>query len=265
MVSACMGAHICNHAHNTLMSLFHFISQVTLRQNFAVPDSDIIANIKDGLMQDAGMQDAGMQDEFARILPAPVPPSTGVELYPLFVKRMSSLHGNECAAQLMERLSTQKRQQQAQAGAKTRQQVNAKYEALRAAKKKKRMELKNVHVHDLTTTSEASANFISTEIECISTASDCSVVTSSPKLAHSLGDEVTALEGTGASTQLLNGVVVEVDLVDGVYIICCRDVHGYINGYNMTVPFEESCTRINQPVHMGKRKRKAKAIYDPDD
>ena len=80
-------------------------------------------------------------------------------------------------------------------------------------------------------------------------------------VTFSLGEKVSALEGTGSLTTLRRGVIVEIDWDIRSYVICCR-VSGYKNDYNMLVPFEEASTRINQPVHLGKRKRKEKTILD---
>ena len=75
------------------------------------------------------------------------------------------------------------------------------------------------------------------------------------KLSHTLGEKVTALEGTGSATTQRNGVIVEIDYDSRSYVVLCV-IEGYKNGYNMLVPFEEASVRINVPVTSGKRKRK---------
>ena len=75
-----------------------------------------------------------------------------------------------------------------------------------------------------------------------------------------LGQSVTANEGTGSASKQWKGVVVEIDPLCGVYIICCSQVPHHPHGYNMVVPFSEAKTRINQPIHSRKRKRKKSVI-----
>lgn len=87
--------------------------------------------------------------------------------------------------------------------------------------------------------------------------SECKVVTS-----HYIGEQVTAIEGTGSACRLWEGVVVEIDRCSEVYIICCHKVPHYPHGYNMAVPFSDAAHRINQPIHTSKRKRKRKTITD---
>ena len=84
-----------------------------------------------------------------------------------------------------------------------------------------------------------------------------------PDLTHVIGEKVSALEGTGSATRRLCGTVVEIDVENGLYVICCDGVSSYDNGYLMVVPFNEALTRINQPVHTEARKRKRKQRYSP--
>ena len=83
-----------------------------------------------------------------------------------------------------------------------------------------------------------------------------------PPTTHKLGDKVTAIEGTGSATKQFTGTVVEVDIDNRSYIVCCDDVPGYKDGYNMVIGFEEESVRINQTVHLEKRKRKKNTYYD---
>lgn len=83
-----------------------------------------------------------------------------------------------------------------------------------------------------------------------------------PTYEFVIGQSVTAIEGTGSAAQQWKGVVVEIDPYSEVYIICCRNVPHYPNGYNMAVPFSETKSRINQPIHSNKRKRKRPKIMD---
>ena len=80
------------------------------------------------------------------------------------------------------------------------------------------------------------------------------------KYEFAIGETVTANEGTGSASKQWKGVVVEIDPHCGIYIILCSKVPHYPHGYNMVVPFSEVKTRINQPIHTGKRKRKRKVI-----
>ena len=96
-----------------------------------------------------------------------------------------------------------------------------------------------------------------TQLECEPRPPKCS-----PTLPVQLGQNVSAIEGTGSATKQWSGVVVEVDYHTEVFIICCANVPNYPHGCNMAVPFSEASSRINQKLHAGKRKRKRKKFYE---
>ena len=102
-----------------------------MRQNFALASADVINNIRTDLLMDESLK-----QEFYDLLPNPT--SCGTLLWELFVKRISNLHGTECAAQMMDNLASMKRRTQAAAAAGNKRQ-NFKYEQLRKAKKQKKI------------------------------------------------------------------------------------------------------------------------------
>ena len=119
-----------------------FFCRTTMNQTFALPNVNIIRHIKDGLLSDNALL-----EQFLSIMPCELD-RIGRDLYPMFVQRVSTLHGTELANQLMEGLAAQKRRA---GGEKKNPQENPKYESLRAARKKKKIELsRHKHVHDLT-------------------------------------------------------------------------------------------------------------------
>ena len=81
-------------------------------------------------------------------------------------------------------------------------------------------------------------------------------------LDYGVGDKVTVHEGTGSATKQWSGVIVEIDCVCQLYIIFCEGVDSRPNGYNMVVPFQESSSRINQPIVSKSRKRTRKIFTD---
>ena len=83
-------------------------------------------------------------------------------------------------------------------------------------------------------------------------------------LDHKIGEQVTALEGTGSGTKQWSGIIVEIDYFCRAYIVCCASVPNHPQGYNMLVPFSESSRRLNQPVHSKKRRRRKNNRYDSD-
>ena len=89
---------------------------------------------------------------------------------------------------------------------------------------------------------------------------DLAVEDTNTNYEFAIGESVSANEGTGSASKQWKGVVVEIDPYCGIYIIRCSKVPHYPHGYNMAVPFSEAKTRINQPIHTGKRKRKPKVI-----
>ena len=223
--------------------------QVLMRQNFALASEDAIVNIKCALLTDVGLF-----REFREMLSPALRDVCAEVLWELVVARMSNLFGTEAAGQMMDELASQKRKKSAPKRAKSGMQFAQppKFEQLRFAKMQKKIK-RNFEVEDLTLDNEL---LHSTED-----------VQNSPKhtepaLDHALGDEVTAIEGTGSATRQYKGAIVEIDHEDSVYIICCWGVSNYPNGYNMVVPFTESHLRINQQVHTHKRKRKRKVLMD---
>ena len=111
-----------------------FYSTILMRKNFALLQSDAIANIKNQLLVDDALH-----EEFQKLIP------NGEEcadiLWELLVTRISNLHGNETASQLTSELAALKRKTD---GAKRlrpdKRTVSAKYEQLRAARKRKKIE-----------------------------------------------------------------------------------------------------------------------------
>ena len=113
-----------------------FFSRTTLSQTFELPDVNIICHIRNGLLSDIALF-----GQFLAIMPRELD-EVGRELYPMFVQRVSTLHGTEMANQLMEGLAAQKRR----AGAGTKKaQENPKYEALRAARKKNKSNFRDTN------------------------------------------------------------------------------------------------------------------------
>jgi len=167
------------------------------------------------------------------------------DLYGRFITRLSHLHGTELATQLAEELSAQKRAK----GAPPPLAADAKHEALRAVKKRRKMALKQ-EVVDLVAIPTPTDN-------PPPTLPDNPPPTTVTDTQYSLGENVTAIEGV----MQLEGTVVEIDVEDGCYVICCSGVDGYPNGYNMMVPFTQSTDRINIPS-VTKRKRRKKNIFD---
>ena len=239
-----------------------FFCRTTLSQVFALPDLNIIRHIKEDLLQDIELL-----GRFLSIMPVDLE-QIGRDLYPMFVQRVCTLHGTELANQLMESLAAQKRKA---GGEKPTIQTNPKYESLRSARKKKKIELSR---HKLTLDlTEESTIVAPTPVPAPTpaptpspaptpapTPSPAPTTTPVPATAHKLDDEVTVTEGTGSAWRQYSGVVVEVDTDSRSYIICC-DVPGYKNGYNMMIGFEDAPVRINQPVCLRKRKRKKNTAY----
>lgn len=218
-----------------------YSSTVLMRENFALAREDVINNIREGLLLDSRFSTA-----FNAMIPAELVEECGEMLWTLVADRISNLHGTELAVQLNDNLASLKRK-----SASNSVRDDPKLEALRAARKKKKIE-RTHEIFDLTLEDDVCETTVE---EPTSAAGKCATV-------HALGDEVTAIEGTGSATQQWPGHIVEVDHYNACYIVCCKGVLGYPKGYNMLVPFTEVDTRINQPIHSHKRKRKRKVIPD---
>jgi hypothetical protein len=234
-------------------------TQVTMRTNFDLASPDVIKNIRAELLEDVSLM-----TEFNQMLADPE--SCGLTLWQMFVQRISTLHGTELAAQMMDNLASSKRKASAskksgRLGPQFTRPLQAKFEQLRAARKQKKIQRNFVQdltlqpdTYDMTdtydVTEQTDKHDMTEQLDAIDTS----------KLDYNLGDDVTALEGIGSATKQWKGVIVEIDEYSGCYIICCQGVTNYPHGYNMAIPFNESSSRINQPVHGGKRKRKRKVI-----
>lgn len=107
-----------------------FYSTVAMRQNLALAQPDVIANIKKELLQDSKMF-----EEFAWMIPN----DNAVVLWEMLVKRIANLHGTELASQLTEELASLKRKSTA-AKKPQKRTVSEKYESLRAARKQKKLQ-----------------------------------------------------------------------------------------------------------------------------
>lgn len=93
----------------------------------------MIQNIKKKLLLDAELY-----TEFASIIPKGVGAKV---LWELLVERISNLHGNETASQVMEGLAALKRKSSSKQRVNPdKRTVSAKYEQLRAVRKKKKIE-----------------------------------------------------------------------------------------------------------------------------
>ena len=237
----------------------HFFCTVVMRRNFGLPNVNIITNIKDELLSDIPMI-----EDFLSIM-QPEMSDIGRELYEQFVERQngdtsrdgagSPTHGNSRKSQTPRRCRKEKQKNTS----------NPKHEALRAARKAKKLELSR-HKHDVIDIVESEEDVAAVEVgeseedtaveEESETAAAVGVVVASREDTYGIGDVVTAIEGTGSAMQRWKGTVVEIDLDSNAYVICCEGVPGYNYGYNMIIPFEESSSRINQPVHTGQRKRR---------
>ena len=216
-----------------------------MRRNFAVTDVNIISLIKTRILNDECLL-----TEFLQIMPES-DLTFGRELFDLFVERLCTLHGKELASQLMQDFAQKKRRSTQKKKATQAPQMSAKYEQLRAARKRKRLErISHKHeVFDLTVDRTAIISSVRNDI--------------SRDVTHVLGEKVSALEGKGSATRLLYGTVVEIDTENELYVICCDGVSNFDNGYLMVVPFKDACTRINKPVHTELRKRRRKQRYSP--
>ena len=165
---------------------------------------------------------------------------------------MSNLFGTELANEMMDELAAQKRTSapsRVKSGPKIVQ--SAKLEQLRSAKKQRKLDRK----FEVDLTLDQELMDLTEGNEDVSTRDEVA-------LDYKLGDEVTAIEGTGSATRQYKGVVVEIDRTNDMYIIGCRGVSNYPHGYNMVVPFTESQVRINQQLHTEKRKRKRRVLMD---
>ena len=222
-----------------------------MRQNFALASKDVIVNIKSALLVDASLL-----HEFREMLSPPLRTAACSEvLWQLVVERMCNLFGTELANQMMDELASQKRKTSAPKRAKFAEP--AKFEQLRAAKKQRKVK-RNFEVEDLTLDQELMDLTEDGDMDLTEDGETHAEVT----LDHALGDEVTAIEGTGSATRQYKGEIVEIDYVNSVYIICCWGVGHHPNGYNMVVPFTESQFRINQQLVTEKRKRKRRVVMD---
>ena len=225
-----------------------------MRHNFALASANVINNIRADLLMDESLK-----QEFCDLLPNPT--SCGTLLWELFVKRVSNLHGTECAAQMMDNLASMRRK--AAAHRKSRQ--NAKYEQLRQAKRQKKIIRLT---QDLTVPMDAvpmdamdAVPMDAVPMDAVAMDAVATEPGSEPlDLDYGVGDKVTVNEGTGSATKQWSGVVVEIDCVCQLYIICCQGVDSRPNGYNMAVPFQESSSRINQPI-VGKSRKRTRKIF----
>ena len=259
-----------------------------MRQNFALASADAILNIKAFLLEDMAL----FREFQGMLSPKLLSHGCSEVLWQLVIERMSTLFGTELANQMMDELASQKRKTSAPKRA-DKFAKPATSEQLRFAKMQKKIR-RHFEVEDLTLDQElmdltednglaAPAPAPSPKAPPAPTPNPAPApqappapapkspplfelppepVPSEAKPDHALGAQVTAIEGTGSATRLYTGVVVEIDMEENVYIICCRGVSNYPNGYNMKIPFTESRFRINQPVHTGKRKRKTKRNTD---
>ena len=105
-----------------------------MRQNFALANKDVIANIHKKLL------DSPLMTEFCSLMPNH---ECAPELWVYFVQRICTLHGTELASQLFDHLAASKRKSEAsrRSAAKLNStSMQAKLEQLRAAKKKKKID-----------------------------------------------------------------------------------------------------------------------------
>ena len=108
------------------------LTQVRMRENFALPHCNIIRDIEEAILNDASVR-----DEFFQLLPTDEDRKAfGQDFFELFVTRLKNLHGTETAAQLCEQLASAKRITDSHK--RKALSVNAKHEQLRAAKKKRK-------------------------------------------------------------------------------------------------------------------------------
>lgn len=221
-----------------------------MRKNFTLARSDTILNIRNELLTDVGLA-----DEFKIIMSDS---ETAEVLWGLLVQRVSNLHGTELASRLTSNLASSKRNKQCKAPNKPHKRTLAmKFEQLRAAKRRKKLERQNeidltLDEPEFEMSEMQDPEFKKSELQ-----------ESEPQvrdIGFSLGDTVSVLEGTGSATQQWSGNIVEIDHYCGVVIVLCTNVPHYPHGYNMVIPFNEISRRINQSVHSVKRKRKKKII-----
>ena len=216
--------------------------QVTMRANFGMPDVDIISTIGQSILDDENVRSS-----FCNLLPPEDRVVFGQDFFEEFVKRLQTMHGTELAAQLTERLASLKRSKDARKRNRL-VEVNAKHEQLRAVKKKRKI-MRTQHKR------------VDVDLTAVPVSTHHTHIGENLELHFKLGEQVTAIEGTGSSTRQYQGTVTEIDLDGECYIVLCQGVHGYRHGYNMLVPFSDSKIRMNQPVHTTQRKRIPKIMF----
>ena len=257
----------CVNKSQTCVHILNPNTQVIMRQNFTLASADVINNIRAELLADESLK-----QEFYDLLPNPE--SCASILWELLVKRISNLHGTECAKQMMDNLASMRRTSQSAAEGKNRQHV--KYEQLRKAKRQKKikrlvqdltqdLETDTSVVQDLTQdlqtdTAVSKETAVMQNLQTDTTVTKETAVEPEFVLDYCVGDEVTVNEGLGSATKQWTGTVVEIDYTCQIYIICCEGVDSRPNGYNMAVPFQESGIRINQPI-VGKRRKRKRKVY----
>lgn len=109
-----------------------FFCTVSMRKNFALPQTDAISNIRSKLLDSQSLKTL-----FSKCVPS----LQDVDyLWGLIVQRLCTLHGNEMAAQMMQELASLKRQKKSKSKDKVARPLQLKFEQLRAAKKRKKIE-----------------------------------------------------------------------------------------------------------------------------
>ena len=252
------GLLFASQAYYELMSKIEdmFYSTIMMRDNFALARPDAILNIKKKLLVNESLH-----GQFQKIIMADE--ECVDNLWQLLVHRISNLHGTEAASQLMSELvASQRKNNSAKKVVPEQRTVAVKYEQLRAARKRKKME-RHIDV-DLTMMSDVDlAEAIDQQTDDTrDEREDQRTDSVREELTHYIGEQVTAMEGRGSACKLWEGIVVEIDRTSERYIICCSNVPNYPKGYLMKVPFIDAINRINRPIHTSKRKRKRKIIPD---
>ena len=111
----------------------HFFCTVSMRTNFSVPNTNVIRNIRAKLIDSSTLK---------VLFNKCVPSLQDVDyLWGLIVQRLCTLHGNEMAARMMQELASLKRQKNStKSKDKVVRPLQLKFEQLRAAKKRKKID-----------------------------------------------------------------------------------------------------------------------------
>ena len=108
-----------------------------MRQNFSLAQIDVIKNIRSALLTSSTLC-----TEFKEMIPDA--DKCAQELWTYFVKRICDLHGTDLAGQLMDNIASTKRKAAALVQSKrlapSSRTLQVKFEQLRAAKKKKKLD-----------------------------------------------------------------------------------------------------------------------------